>query len=117
MKPSLRGITMSLSTPETLKRPGAYLKAAARALLGGRRCPRLLLALGLLLTACVALLPAGCTGDSGGSAKSDNKIKVSFLGLTCEMPIFAAYENGYFKEEGLEPELVKLDWDSLREGL
>ena len=46
-----------------------------------------------------------------------NKLKVSYLGLTCEGPIFAAYELGFFKEEGLDVELVKTDWDSLRDGL
>jgi NitT/TauT family transport system substrate-binding protein len=99
---------MSISTPSTPRRVGA---------LASRRLPtRLLLALALPLAACLALLPAGCSGDSG-PGKSDNKIKVSYLGLTCEMPIFSAVELGYFKDEGLEPELVKLDWDSLREGL
>lgn len=45
------------------------------------------------------------------------KMKVAYLGLTCEAPIFMAYENDYFKDEGLDVELVKTDWDGLREGL
>ena len=73
-----------------------------------RRAP-LFAALSLSLMSCLALLPMGC----GGSGK----LKVAYLGLTCEAPIFVAYEQGFFKEEGLDVELVKTDWDGLREGL
>jgi NitT/TauT family transport system substrate-binding protein len=73
----------------------------------------LLLTAGLVLAGCAALLLSGCNTSDAAS----NKVKVAYLGLTCEAPIFAAYENDYFKEEGLEPELVKTDWDGLREGL
>jgi NitT/TauT family transport system substrate-binding protein len=45
------------------------------------------------------------------------KAYVSYLGLTCEAPLFVAYEKGFFKEEGLDVEFVKLDWNSLKEGL
>jgi NitT/TauT family transport system substrate-binding protein len=96
---------------------GSVLRATARALCHGRHRPRLLLALLLPLAVCLPLLPAGCSDDSGGSAKSDNKLTVSYLGLTCEVPIFTAYEQGFFKDEGLEATLVKSDWDTLRDGL
>jgi NitT/TauT family transport system substrate-binding protein len=69
---------------------------------------------GLLLAGCLALPVLGCGGDS---QRDWNKLKVSYIGLTCEGPIFAAHELGYFKEEGLEVELVKTDWDALRDGL
>jgi NitT/TauT family transport system substrate-binding protein len=60
------------------------------------------------------MLASGCNrGEPGGSGK----VKVCYLGLTCENPIFAAYELGFFKEEGLDVELVKSDWDSMRDGL
>jgi NitT/TauT family transport system substrate-binding protein len=70
----------------------------------------------LLLAAGLALLPAGCGGganNAGGGAK----LKVAYLGLTCEAPIFVAQEKGFYAEEGLDVELVKTDWDGLQEGL
>ncbi len=44
-------------------------------------------------------------------------MKVAYLGLTCEAPNFAALEKGFYEEEGLDVDLVKTDWDGLREGL
>src|SRR6266566_3023081 len=40
------------------------------------------------------------------------KVRVGYIGLTCEAPIYAAYEKGFFKEEELEPELVKCNWST-----
>jgi sulfonate transport system substrate-binding protein len=65
----------------------------------------------LLGTGCVGLLTLGC-GPTG-----PRKYKVAYLGLTCEAPIFVAQEKGFFKDEGLDVDLVKTDWDGLREGL
>jgi NitT/TauT family transport system substrate-binding protein len=65
-------------------------------------------------------LAAGCgsgTSSAPEGAGGPIKLKVAYLGLTCEAPIFAADEKGFFKEEGLDVELVKTDWDGLREGL
>jgi NitT/TauT family transport system substrate-binding protein len=69
------------------------------------------------------MLPSGCTrridapANGAPEATGDSKIKICYLGLTCEPAIFAAYEKGFFKEEGLDVELVKTDWSAMREGL
>jgi NitT/TauT family transport system substrate-binding protein len=65
-----------------------------------------LAALGVL-----ALSPVGCQNNA------PNKLKVAYIGLTCEAPIFAAQEQGYFKDEGLDVELVATDWSALQSGL
>jgi NitT/TauT family transport system substrate-binding protein len=74
------------------------------------------LRLGLIMIAACGLgmMPAACNKSPEGQK---NKLKVAYLGLTCEAPIFIAQEKGFFAEEGLEVELVKTDWDGLREGL
>src|SRR6266404_3237914 len=66
----------------------------------------------------IAGLPglASVTGMLMPGCSRDNKLKVAYIGLTCEPPIFVAYENGFFKEEGLDVELVKTDWDGLQSG-
>jgi NitT/TauT family transport system substrate-binding protein len=45
------------------------------------------------------------------------KIKVGYIGLTCEAPIFMAVEKGFFKEENLDVELVKCDWSNYKDTL
>jgi NitT/TauT family transport system substrate-binding protein len=76
-----------------------------------------LLVAGALAVGCCTLLPAGCGKSSTDSDSAGRKLKVAYLGLTCEGPIFSAYEKGFFKEEGLDVELVRTDWNGLREGL
>jgi NitT/TauT family transport system substrate-binding protein len=74
----------------------------------------------LLAAALTAFLPLGCgTGDKPDSNGGDAPavIKVAYLGLTCEAPIFVAHEKGLFKEQGIDVEIVKTDWDGLREGI
>lgn len=79
----------------------------------------------ILAAACLALFVAGCGGDVGpsappvaaDSAPGPTRVKLAYLGLTCEAAMFVAKENGFFEEEGLDVEFVKTDWDGLRDGL
>jgi NitT/TauT family transport system substrate-binding protein len=73
----------------------------------------------LLATAgLAALLLPGCKKDSSSAAlDSSNKIRVGYIGITCEAPIFCAVENGYFKEEGLDVEMVKCEWSQYKDVL
>src|SRR5574338_1557127 len=64
-----------------------------------------------------ALLMFGCNKKSGSTIQNSNKVRVGYIGLTCEAPIYAAYEKGFFKDEGLEPELVKCNWSTYKDAL
>lgn len=66
----------------------------------------------------LALMSIGCRQRAEPTASGGRaKVKVAYLGLTCEAAIFVAQEKGFFEEEGLDVELVKTDWDGLRDGL
>jgi NitT/TauT family transport system substrate-binding protein len=81
-----------------------------------RRCrPRMLIAAWLLVGA-LAGVTAGC-GGTPTEPGAPTKVKVCYIGLTCEPSIFVAYEKGFFKDEGLDVELYKADWDSMRDKL
>ena len=78
--------------------------------------PRILL--GAVLTA--TLLGVGynaskATSPTGGEHLT--KIRVGYIGITCEAPIFCAVENGFFKDEGLDVELVKCEWSKYKDVL
>ena len=64
----------------------------------------------------MTLLLPGCSRKEP-SAANTSKIRVGYIGLTCEAPIFTAVENGYFKEEGLEVSLVKCEWANYKDVL
>src|SRR6476661_2256384 len=72
------------------------------------------LTLGVLAMA--ALLLCGCRKNAATGGAS-NKIRVGYIGLTCEAPIFSAIEKGFFKEEGLDVELVKCEWANYKDVL
>jgi NitT/TauT family transport system substrate-binding protein len=71
----------------------------------------------ILATAAIFLLAAGCNKHSPSDGKADNKIRVGYIGLTCEAPIFTAVEKGFFKEEGLDVSLVKCEWANYKDVL
>jgi NitT/TauT family transport system substrate-binding protein len=66
------------------------------------------------------LLAIGCRREStatSGAGGETKKIRVGYIGLTCEAPIFSAVEKGFFKEEGLEVELVRCQWATYKDAL
>ncbi|HEY9154574.1 MAG TPA: ABC transporter substrate-binding protein [Opitutaceae bacterium] len=54
-----------------------------------------------------------CAGNSSATAPA--KIKVGYIGITCEAPLFVAVEKGFFKEENLDVSLVKCDWSTYKD--
>jgi NitT/TauT family transport system substrate-binding protein len=73
----------------------------------------------LLLWGCTLFL-WGCKKAEQSAAAPANgltKIRVGYIGLTCEAPIYTAVEKGFFKEEGLDPVLVKCDWSNYKDVL
>lgn len=75
----------------------------------------------LLTTAVVAaLILTSCQKKSrvaAVTAEGLTKVRVGYIGITCEAPIFCAVENGFFKEEGLDVELVKCEWSKYKDVL
>ncbi|MDB6054835.1 MAG: cmpC [Verrucomicrobiales bacterium] len=63
------------------------------------------------------LLASGCGKKAEEATTSSNKIRVGYIGITCEAPIFTAVEKGFFKDEGLEVELVKCEWANYKDVL
>src|ERR1044071_7023317 len=69
--------------------------------------------LAVVIVLCTLLL-MGCR-KAGESANDASKIRVGYIGLTCEAPIFTAVEKGFFKEEGLDVSLVKCEWANYKD--
>src|ERR1043166_443834 len=63
------------------------------------------------------LLFAGCKKTGSTKIINSRHVRIGFIGLTCEAPIYTAYEKGFFKDEGLEPELVKCSWAQYKDNL
>src|SRR6266516_6325021 len=68
-------------------------------------------------TAVGALLFSGCKKYPEESNGGQAKVRVGYIGLTCEAPIFTAVEKGFFKEEGLDVSLVKCEWKNYKDVL
>jgi NitT/TauT family transport system substrate-binding protein len=72
-----------------------------------------------LLSGAVVIF-SGCKKDADSAAAQateTTKVRVGYIGLTCEAPIFSAVEKGFFKEEGLDVELVRCQWASYKDAL
>ncbi|MDR1039864.1 MAG: ABC transporter substrate-binding protein [Deltaproteobacteria bacterium] len=66
----------------------------------------------LLAAALAALLPAAASAPLAAQEEDGPKvisIKAGYTGGLCEGPIHIAHERGFFRDEGLEVELVKLE--------
>ena len=70
----------------------------------------------IAIALCGAVFLGSCKKETA-ALDSSNKIRVGYIGITCEAPIFSAVENGYFKEEGLDVELVKCEWSQYKDVL
>src|SRR3954470_17765398 len=60
----------------------------------------------------------GCNKPSQKTTGTQsNKVRIGYIGLTCEAPIFTAIEKGFFKDEGLDVGLVKCQWANYKDVL
>lgn len=67
---------------------------------------------------CACALPTGCADEETGiEVNGRTKIRVGYIGLTCEAPLFAAKEKGYFEEEGLDVQMVRCEWATYKDAL
>jgi sulfonate transport system substrate-binding protein len=98
---------------------GANVTNVARRVAGGRKVFKIVMCHSwAAVFACAgALLLLGCDSGSKSAATASNKVRVGYIGLTCEAPIFTAYEKGFFKEEGLDVTLVKCEWANYKDVL
>jgi NitT/TauT family transport system substrate-binding protein len=74
----------------------------------------------LALATIASISLSGCSQESGKAPVTENglhKIKVGYIGLTCEAPLFVAYEKGFFKDEGLDVEMLKFEWSKYKDAL
>ena len=71
----------------------------------------------LALIAIASLLLISCGRKNSDSSVASNKVRVGYVGITCEAPIFTAVEKGFFKEEGLDVSLVKCEWANYKDVL
>ncbi|HME88518.1 MAG TPA: ABC transporter substrate-binding protein [Chthoniobacterales bacterium] len=71
----------------------------------------------IALATITSLLVISCGRKNSDSSANSNKVRVGYIGITCEAPIFSAVENGFFKEEGLDVSLVKCEWATYKDVL
>ena len=72
----------------------------------------------MLAIIATASLLTSCNNSADATASSGPmKVRVGYIGLTCEAPIFTAVEKGFFKEENLDVSLVKCEWANYKDVL
>lgn len=70
----------------------------------------------LLVSGCgprTATPPAG--GEKENTEESLRPLRIAYQGFTCEAPTYVAFEKGFFAEEGFAVELVKGDFNFIRD--
>ncbi len=72
---------------------------------------------GIVTATLGAWLLGGCGRHPAPGDGASHQVRVGYIGLTCEAPIFTAVEKGFFKEEGLEVSLVKCEWANYKDVL
>src|ERR1700750_972700 len=70
-----------------------------------------------ILSIAALLASGGCNKASQPRTTESTRVRIGYVGLTCEASIFVAYEKGFFKDEGLQPELIKCSWRNYKETL
>jgi len=90
------------------------MRKPASKITGNNAMPRILIAIFLFA---VLLASGACNKTSRTKTTESSQVRIGYVGLTCEASIFAAYEKGFFKDEGLEPELIKCSWHNYKDTL
>src|SRR5215207_5502221 len=82
-----------------------------------RTTAALAIVLGLTVTLAGCKREVAQSGGNSGTGPEVSKIRVGYIGISCEAPIFTAVEKGFFKEEGMEVSLVKCEWANYKDVL
>lgn len=61
----------------------------------------------LFVIICVSLFMTGCKENY----ENNDKVRLAYYGESTEVPLITAFQEGYFKEEGLDVEIVKLNYE------
>lgn len=64
--------------------------------------------LGLKTLGAMVVLVAGLIAGSGQTAVAQDKVKVGVFPTASSLPYFVAIERGFFKEQNIEPETIRL---------
>src|SRR6266478_3352598 len=64
--------------------------------------------LGLKTLGTIVVLVAGLIAGSGQTAVAQDKVKVGVFPTASSLPYFVAIERGFFKEQNIEPETIRL---------